>query len=196
MSRGRSAKSTRVQRIRFVPSAASAPLLQLRTGEITTEGRTQLHTHYVPAPSLPVSDSLDAGADAGPFFGGDWDELSQEQEGPEQILCEPSSHSRKRTAAVSTVTYNYYPNLTIMPQDLPLSVWKLERQKFLDETLRLEGRGTPETLCCCGLAAPRFRCRDCFGTQMLCHECILRSHTRNPLHRIDVRRYFHHCIKD
>ncbi|KAG1818253.1 hypothetical protein EV424DRAFT_1324062 [Suillus variegatus] len=73
-----------------------------------------------------------------------------------------------------------------MPQDLPLSVWKLERQKFLDETLRLEGRGTPETLCCCGLAAPRFRCRDCFGTQMLCHECILRSHTRNPLHRIDM----------
>ncbi|KAG2093727.1 uncharacterized protein F5147DRAFT_747879 [Suillus discolor] len=52
--------------------------------------------------------------------------------------------------------------------------------------LRLEGHGTPKTLCRCGLAAPRFRCHDCFGTQMFCHECILHSHTRDPLHRIDM----------
>ncbi|KAG1888957.1 uncharacterized protein F5891DRAFT_1216956 [Suillus fuscotomentosus] len=108
MSRGRSAKSSRVERTRFIPSsAANSPLLRLRTGEITTEGRTQLHTHYVPAPSLHVFDSLDTGSDA-------------------------------------------------------------------------------ESLCCCGLAAPRFRCRDCFGTQMFCHECVLHNHTRNPLHRIDM----------
>ncbi|KAG1908791.1 uncharacterized protein F5891DRAFT_1124415 [Suillus fuscotomentosus] len=73
-----------------------------------------------------------------------------------------------------------------MPQDTPLLAWIPERQTFLDETLCLEGRGTPESLCCCGLAAPSFRCCDCFGTQMFCHECILRSHTWNPLHRIDM----------
>ncbi|KAG2031785.1 hypothetical protein BDR03DRAFT_936229 [Suillus americanus] len=73
-----------------------------------------------------------------------------------------------------------------MPQDTPLLVWIPERQTFLDETLRLEGRGTPESLCCCGLFAPHFRCRDCFGTEMFCHECVLCNHTRNPLHRIDM----------
>lgn len=193
MSRGRSAKSSRVERTRFIPSAASTPLLRLRTGEITTEGRTQLHTRYIQAPSNPIFDSLDNDSDAGPFFGGDWDEFLPEQE-EEQIVGETSS--RKYTAAVSTLSYDCYSNLMIMPQDTPLLVWMRERQIFLDETLRLEGRGT-QSLCCCGLDAPRFRCRDCFGTQMFCHECILCNHTRNPLHRIDVRidLIFYHCIK-
>ncbi|KAG2134928.1 uncharacterized protein EDB93DRAFT_1242627 [Suillus bovinus] len=73
-----------------------------------------------------------------------------------------------------------------MPQDSPLLVWMNERQIFLDETLHLEGHGTPEGLCCCGLDAPCFRCCDCFGTQMFCQECILCNHTGNPLHRIDM----------
>ncbi|KAG1866481.1 hypothetical protein C8R48DRAFT_747671 [Suillus tomentosus] len=64
--------------------------------------------------------------------------------------------------------------------------WIPERQAFLDETLRLEGRGNAGISCCCGLAAPLFRCRDCFGTQMFCQECVLQSHTNNPLHRIDM----------
>jgi hypothetical protein len=191
MSRARSAKSSQIQRTRFVPSTGSAaPLLQLRTGGITTEGRTQLHTCYVPAPSLPVFNSLDTGSDGGLFCGGDWDESSLEPEGSQQILCEPLADRRKRSAAVSAVAYVCYSHLITMPQDTPLLAWIPERQTFLDETLRLEGRGTPESLCCCGLFAPHFRCRDCFGTEMFCHECVLRNHTRNPLHRIDVRRYF------
>lgn len=116
MSRGHSAKSSRVERTRFIPSsAANAPLLRLRTGEITTEGRTQLHTCYVPAPSLHVFDSLDTGSDAGPFCGGDWDEFPLEQGGSQQMLCEPSSDRRKRTAAVSTVAYDCYSDWLIMP---------------------------------------------------------------------------------
>ncbi|KAG2058310.1 hypothetical protein BDR06DRAFT_980537 [Suillus hirtellus] len=160
MSQGCSAKSSRVEQTHFIPSStANSLLLWLCTGEITTEGRTQLHTCYVPALLLHVFNSLDTGSDAGPFCGGDWDEIPLEQGGLQQMLCEPSSDRRKHTAA---------------------------RQFFLDETLHLEGRGTPESLCCCGLAAPHFRCRNCFGTQMFCHECVLHNHTRNPLHRIDM----------
>lgn len=185
MSQGRSAKSSRIERTRFIPAAANTPLLQLRTVGITTQGRTRLHTHYVPAPSLSIFDSSDAGSDAGPWDG--WDELSLEQEEPQEIDCRPSFDKRKRTAAVSIVGLQLSPKLNIMYQDTPLLAWIPERQAFLDETLRLEGRGNSGISCRCGLAAPLFRCRDCFGTQMFCQECVLQS-------RIDVRTRFYLLI--
>ncbi|KAG1775873.1 hypothetical protein EV702DRAFT_972290, partial [Suillus placidus] len=30
-----------------------------------------------------------------------------------------------------------------------------------------------------------YRCRDCFGVEMLCHACILQWHAHNPLHRVE-----------
>ncbi|KAG2095918.1 uncharacterized protein F5147DRAFT_584330 [Suillus discolor] len=60
--------------------------------------------------------------------------------------------------------------------------------------LRLEGHGNAGDSCFCGLAAPVFRCRDCFGMRMLCNQCVLHSHASNPLHRIDMwsNSYFQH----
>jgi len=112
MSRGRPAKDVRVERTRFVPPVISAPLLQLRTGEITTDGRTHLRTRYITASTLPTSDSLNAGSSEGTLLGGDWDECPPE-EGPQEVICEPSSDKRKRTAAVSTVALSLLYNLKL-----------------------------------------------------------------------------------
>ncbi|KAG2078357.1 hypothetical protein BDR04DRAFT_1124244 [Suillus decipiens] len=91
-------------------------------------------------------------------IGGDWDECPPEyEEGSAELICKPSSDKQKCTAAA-----------------------------FLDETLRLEGCGNTGDSCFCGLAAPVFRCQDCFGMRMLCNQCVLHSHASNPLHRIDM----------
>lgn len=70
-------------------------------------------------------------------------------------------------------------------------------QEFLDELVRLEGRGDANRTGRCkacandtsevvaGLAA--YSCDDCFGACLECHACILRSHARLPFHRIQVR---------
>jgi hypothetical protein len=112
MSRGRPAKDARVERTRFIPSTVSAPLLQLRTGEITTDGRTHLHTRYITASTLPTSDSLNVGSSEGALLCDDWDKCPPEEE-PQEIICEPSSDKRKRTAAVSTIALSLLYNLKL-----------------------------------------------------------------------------------
>ena len=112
MSRGHPAKDARVERTRFVPSGVSAPLLQLRTGEITTDGRTHLHTRYITVSTLPASNSLNVGSSEGTLLDDDWDKCPPEEE-PQEIICEPSSDKRKRTAAVSTVTLSLLYNLKL-----------------------------------------------------------------------------------
>jgi hypothetical protein len=63
---------------------------------------------------------------------------------------------------------------------------------FLQELLRHEGRGDclHDTICRnCDYGAPRFRCRDCFSTELCCHDCVVATHTKNPTHRIQVSGY-------
>jgi hypothetical protein len=75
-------------------------------------------------------------------------------------------------------------------QDHPLLKWTEDRDLFLQELLRHEGRGDymHDTVCkSCHSGAPQFRCRDCFGTELCCHSCIVASHANNPAHRIQVR---------
>ncbi|KAG1769718.1 hypothetical protein EV702DRAFT_1181707 [Suillus placidus] len=49
-------------------------------------------------------------------------------------------------------------------------------------TIFLEGRAheAQRTHCRCGNDGPKYRCRDCFGTEMSCHQCC-------PLHTIEER---------
>ncbi|TRM56348.1 hypothetical protein BD626DRAFT_620006 [Schizophyllum amplum] len=60
---------------------------------------------------------------------------------------------------------------------------------FLDEYLRLEGRGATEdraTCRTCKAPAPRYRCRsDCMGSWLYCQQCIVRNHQSSPLHWIE-----------
>ncbi|KAG2104983.1 hypothetical protein BD769DRAFT_1612896 [Suillus cothurnatus] len=64
-----------------------------------------------------------------------------------------------------------------------------ERDHFLLELLRLEGRGDfllQET--CRGsvgcMDTPEFRCEDCLGTELYCKACTVGRHVENPTHRI------------
>ncbi|KAG1798028.1 hypothetical protein EV424DRAFT_1475028 [Suillus variegatus] len=70
--------------------------------------------------------------------------------------------------------------------DAPLLAWIPEHQTFLDEMMRLNGRGSEGVTCSCGGVLPEFRCCDCHGTRMFCHECMLQNHMYHPLHRIEM----------
>ncbi|SJL15740.1 uncharacterized protein ARMOST_19245 [Armillaria ostoyae] len=80
----------------------------------------------------------------------------------------------------------------------PHIVWKdLYRSEYLDELLRLEGRGKyrKETSCpdciahskgdASALGTPSVQCRDCFLDDLVCPACCVRRHRREPLHRIE-----------
>ncbi|KAG2126330.1 uncharacterized protein EDB93DRAFT_1243843 [Suillus bovinus] len=52
--------------------------------------------------------------------------------------------------------------------DDPLCVWHSDTELFLEEFIRLEGRGsdTQDTCCCSSDESPLYRCRDCHGTEL------------------------------
>jgi hypothetical protein len=110
MSWGHSAKGGRVERTQFVPSISNSPLLRLHTGEIATDGRTQLHTHYVPASSLLAFDSPNISSE-GLLFNSNWDESPPEEDGLQDLIaCDKHKH----TAAVSIISLHLSHNLNIM----------------------------------------------------------------------------------
>lgn len=63
---------------------------------------------------------------------------------------------------------------------------------FLHELIRLDGRGDRQQLCQCSSVQSQmtvdaeYRCRDCFGGELLCQSCIVKCHASNPLHSIEV----------
>ena len=73
---------------------------------------------------------------------------------------------------------------------MPLSTWAGYRDEYLDELVRLKGRGDyadPAGASCTGCSATGvYRCVDCFGQDLVCRECCLARHVRAPLHRIEV----------
>jgi hypothetical protein len=76
---------------------------------------------------------------------------------------------------------------TIM-QGKALQVWQSDANMFLEEFLRLDGRGdyAQDTKCVCGKEDVIYRCQDCHGCELLCHSCMINIHARQPLHRMEV----------
>ncbi|KAG1789966.1 uncharacterized protein HD556DRAFT_1433521 [Suillus plorans] len=65
-----------------------------------------------------------------------------------------------------------------------------ERDLFLAELLRHEGRGDHISDACPGCPClkstpPRYRCQDCLDSQLYCGLCIVQNHLRLPTHRIE-----------
>lgn len=91
-------------------------------------------------------------------------------------------------------------------KDKPLKQWTNDcRDEYLDEFIRSEGRGnfTQEHCPSCKqagssntflgifdpepeLGIPTMRCKDCFGSELVCKGCCVRDHLHNPLHMIEV----------
>lgn len=77
-------------------------------------------------------------------------------------------------------------------QENPFQTWANEhRDKYLDEMLRLEGRGGAafHSKCAvCSVIDPRHRCveQGCFGADMYCQTCIVEKHAVLPTHWIEV----------
>ncbi|KAL0957686.1 hypothetical protein HGRIS_001467 [Hohenbuehelia grisea] len=76
------------------------------------------------------------------------------------------------------------------PSDRPMKQWQTyERDLYLNELLRLEGRGDyiHDVFCACSPTSglPTYRCRDCDGGGLSCKDCIVSSHSINPFHRIE-----------
>ncbi|KAF8056174.1 hypothetical protein FPV67DRAFT_1432087 [Lyophyllum atratum] len=63
----------------------------------------------------------------------------------------------------------------------------VDRDTFLDEFLRLDGRGEyTDALCPCNRSTEaKYRCKDCFFGQLLCSGCVIAWHACNPLHDIE-----------
>ncbi|KZP18029.1 hypothetical protein FIBSPDRAFT_956594 [Athelia psychrophila] len=69
--------------------------------------------------------------------------------------------------------------------DFPLTTWIPLRDEYLDETMRLEGRGDASDECAeCRTAGATLQCEDCIGNQLVCPGCCVLHHQRSPLHRI------------
>ncbi|KAG1800700.1 hypothetical protein EV424DRAFT_1474813 [Suillus variegatus] len=67
-----------------------------------------------------------------------------------------------------------------------LHLWRSDSDLFLEEFLRLEGRGDySQDICICGEEAATYRCQDCHGCELFCHLCMIRIHDRHPLHRME-----------
>lgn len=69
--------------------------------------------------------------------------------------------------------------------------WVKHQDKYLDEFLRLEGRGDKSVYSTCGGCSerdPLFRCEHqaCFGCGMFCQRCIVLRHQVLPTHWVQV----------
>jgi hypothetical protein len=68
-----------------------------------------------------------------------------------------------------------------------LRIWQSDADLFLEEFLRLEGRGDySQNICVCGEEDAIYRCQDCHGSELFCHLCTIRVHERQPLHTLEV----------
>ncbi|KAG2148930.1 hypothetical protein DEU56DRAFT_729907 [Suillus clintonianus] len=71
-----------------------------------------------------------------------------------------------------------------------MTLWLHERETYLLELIRLEGRGDYAFRKTCQghnecASEPAYCCQDCFGTELYCQECTVNKHRENPLHKIE-----------
>ena len=81
--------------------------------------------------------------------------------------------------------------LMVMSRQTRMADWLRYLSIILDELLRADGLGdlaTPGLCVQCMKLVGEYRCRDCLGDEMYCSGCIVSSHHRLPLHRLQVRR--------
>ncbi|KAF7364442.1 CxC2 domain-containing protein [Mycena sanguinolenta] len=157
-----------VPRIHQIPTAATT---------ITSTGRTRNRRSFVPTPASPAKKT---GVALKPHI----------------APLEPNFAKPDWEGDFAEFDAEYGPGIDAGPRALresddPHGQWAREyREQFLDEILRLDGRGDyigrvdcSEGGDLCG--TPEYRCTDCLVPCMYCEACIVAIHKRNPLHHVE-----------
>ncbi|KAG2111490.1 hypothetical protein DEU56DRAFT_919993 [Suillus clintonianus] len=105
------------------------------------------------------------------------------------LFEDPWNESQNDTSFLDTEPYNITGSKEIQQRtvgkDDPIRIWISERQTYLDEFIRLEGRGDTCHSChSCGNSNAVFRCEDCFSVALYCQSCVMNLHQNMPLHRL------------
>jgi len=84
----------------------------------------------------------------------------------------------------------YSPVLTIF--QTKMRTWLDVRSTILDEMVTLDGAGNHDSCSLCenADATPLYRCLECSYSLLYCRECVLKSHSTLPLHRLEVGLFF------
>ena len=121
---------------------------------------------------------------------------------PEPSGQAPTKGRVKRKPRVRIVKENDSVSSTPIPSSNKLIVTRLQtrmadwfpsRPIMLDELFRDDGLGdstAPGPCEECMELVGEYRCNDCPGGDMYCPGCIVSSHRKHPLHRVEVRREF------
>lgn len=161
------------------------------TPQGSTPGANTPSTSTIPLPgdALPRLD-LEA------FFLPDGDDgaaraVSNHEEEQEEEE-EGGSHAPRYENSVSTSPVFLLLSIDQLPQDQPMSTWLPERDAFLDELNRREGRGNYRNDCCKSCPDPEhanaatIRCLTCVLGPLRCASCAVRDHASLPYHRVQV----------
>jgi hypothetical protein len=129
-------------------------------------GRLCQSTSYISVvdtpPSVPASDELTTSAN-------DPSELRLDLDTEPDITVSPDEFADTKQCDASKTT--------------PLTDWIANyRQTYLDELLRHDGRAEVDFCANCG-GNGSYKCKDCFGFQILCKLCFVKAHSHLPFHR-------------
>ncbi|KAJ7832867.1 hypothetical protein B0H14DRAFT_3463132 [Mycena olivaceomarginata] len=165
----------------YLPRAATQPVHDVLTESITftSDGKMRSSWSNVPAPASPAKKSRvvlqsdrSPSADGGENLHRDWD------------------------TDFADFDAEYGPGIDHGPcakrdSDNLHAQWaRDDRERFLDELLRHDGRGdyVGQILCGragCGRPNPKHRCIDCLDGCLYCKDCVQDIHYRSPLHHIE-----------
>ncbi|KAG1792867.1 hypothetical protein EV424DRAFT_1475732 [Suillus variegatus] len=137
-----------------------------RIFSLQPNGNITLRTSYIPESNLTPDDPGEStlfDAQPEPADLDPWNEVEHFT----PVICEDANIGSEVLKARHQKTI----------RDNPISVWLLERQTFVDELIKLEGRGKhTNNTCQCGAEDAVFRCQDCFSVQLACCSCTIQSH--------------------
>ncbi|KAH7906050.1 hypothetical protein BJ138DRAFT_1138106 [Hygrophoropsis aurantiaca] len=151
---------------------------------ITTSGSVRTASSFVGIPSL-ISPPVASASHSEDLTHTDWND-----NGPLEFEFDHTQNLNQESneEMIEVITLDT-PKRKRYGSDKPLLQWIPERSVFLDEFIRLEGRGdyrnNDSNICICGSEErPVYRCQDCFSLRLLCQVCIVLLHAQVPLHRI------------
>ncbi|KAF7972615.1 hypothetical protein HWV62_17352, partial [Athelia sp. TMB] len=130
-----------------------------------------------------IDDELPALVDVGP-------DSDNEQDQDKAVACDAELDVQYQQHKTTMVDLAKEPlaNKPKEPTENVNKQWLREREVFLRQLLRLDGRGhyAHEGLCpVCDKEKPTVRCEDCHDRVLLCPGCTVDHHYSNPTHRVE-----------